>query len=531
MDESVDRVRADYDAAPYESHAFPQSAPGNLAAIAHVFGLNPPAVSTARVLEIGCSMGSNLIPFAVWHPHARVVGIDVSQVQIEQGRRRIQRLGLDNVELVHGDIAGLNFAAMTQFDFIICHGVYSWVPAAVQEAILSAVHTLLAPDGVAYISYNVYPGWKAKEIVRDAMLLRGGERDTPAEKLSYARGMIDFLEEVAPADSVLAKALADFRAETMHAKDYYLLHEQLETFNLPCYFLEFGKRADPHRLAYLADAQPHLMFASNYGEKIAEPLLQECGHSQVLVEQYLDFFVNRTFRQSLLVHAERAPQIRYQLDRSRYDRLHFAAQLPSLTGTARLDGSKHEYGSATGVTLFTDDPGVKAAVDALNLRWPWTLSRYELLLAVYARLAASGLQPVIDQEEKIDELLEILIMRGMAHYRLDPVLPEQSRRTLQLDESVRRMAEFVQWDGEPYIFNIWHEDVLLSPLDRHVLPLLDGTRNRASLVEEVVALAREDVIWFERDGVRLSSDAEFRAVAAEQIDALPQRLVEFKLSR
>ena len=140
--------------------------------------------------------------------------------------------------------------------------------------------------------------------------------------------MIDFLEEVAPADSVLARALADYRAESTHVRDYYVLHEQLETFNSPCYFLEFGKRAEPHRLAYLADAAAPDHVAVNYGEKVAVPLLKECGHSQILVEQYLDFVVNRTFRQSLLVHGERGPQISYNLDRSRFGRLHFAAWLP-----------------------------------------------------------------------------------------------------------------------------------------------------------------------------------------------------------
>jgi SAM-dependent methyltransferase len=160
--EAVDQLRADYDSAPYDSHAYPQSAPGHLAAIAYLFGLDTPEASTARVLEIGCAAGGNLIPFAAGHPRARVVGIDLSQVQIDQGRVRVQALGLDNLELLTGDIARMDLAAMGQFDFIICHGVYSRVPDEVQEAILSAISAVLAAEGVAYIRYNVYPGWKEK---------------------------------------------------------------------------------------------------------------------------------------------------------------------------------------------------------------------------------------------------------------------------------------------------------------------------------------------------------------------------------
>src|SRR5664279_2121038 len=157
-DDLMDQLRADYDATPYTSYAFPESAPGQLAAIAHLFGLDAPELATARVLEIGCAAGGNVLPFAVAHPGAHVVGIDLSQVQIDQGRSFVEALGLGNLQLLAGDIAQMELGALGQFDFIICHGVYSWVPAHVQQAVLSAFHRLLAPNGVAYLSYNVYPG-------------------------------------------------------------------------------------------------------------------------------------------------------------------------------------------------------------------------------------------------------------------------------------------------------------------------------------------------------------------------------------
>jgi SAM-dependent methyltransferase len=183
---AIDDVRVAYDEAPYESYAHPQSAPGQLAAIAWAFGLDPPDVPRSRVLEIGCAAAGNLIPFAAMHPLARMVGVDPSRVHIDQGRRRVHALGLDNIELIHGDIAHLDLAALGQFDFIICHGVYSWVPDEVQAAILAACGRLLSPVGVAYVGYNTYPGWKAKEIVRDAMLLSVDDTTTVDEKVRRA---------------------------------------------------------------------------------------------------------------------------------------------------------------------------------------------------------------------------------------------------------------------------------------------------------------------------------------------------------
>jgi methyltransferase-like protein/SAM-dependent methyltransferase len=531
VDEAVEQVRADYDAAPYEFHAHPESAPGRLAAIAHLFGLDTPGVATARVIELGCAAGGNLIPFAATHPGAQVLGVELSEVQVGQGRAVVDALGLDNVELVVGDIASLELAALGQFDFVICHGVYSWVPEHVRQAILPAIRNLLAPDGVAYVSYNVYPGWKSKEIVRDAMMLFGAQMTTPDERVSHARGLVELLTQVAPKGGILSKALSEYQALGGQAGDYYLLHEELETFNMPCYFMEFLGLAGAHGLAYLAEARPQTMFAGNYGDEVSARLLAASGQSQVLLEQYLDFVVNRTFRQTLLVHGERASHVSYQVDRSRWDRLHFAACSPPMVDPTRFDGSTQQYGAPGEVPLSTDDSSVKAALDVLTARWPWTSSRGDLTHAVRERLAASGID-VTGVESRIDELLEHLIFRRQALYRLEPVEPQPqlSSQRPRLFEPSRRMAEHTQGAEHASTFNRWHEGVALTSVDRFLMPLLDGTRDRKALVRALLQHAREGRIWFQHDGERVDDDAALRVALTEYVDALPRRLVELKLS-
>jgi methyltransferase-like protein/2-polyprenyl-3-methyl-5-hydroxy-6-metoxy-1,4-benzoquinol methylase len=530
VDETVERVRADYDAAPYESHACPESSPGRIEAIAHLFGLNSPEASGARVVEIGCATGGNLIPFAAEHPQARAVGIDLSPVQIERGRELVDAMGLDNVELIVGDIASMDLAPLGQFDYVICHGVYSWVPEHVQNAILPAIRGLLAPNGVAYVSYNVYPGWKSKEIVRDAMTLFGAELKTPEQKVSHARALINLLDDVAPAGGALATALGDYKALGGKVGDYYLLHEELETFHRPCYFLEFTERAGQHGLAYLAEARPEVMFAGNYGAKASERLLEESGHSQVLLEQYLDFVVSRTFRHTLLVHGKRVKHIRYQLRRKRWDKMHFAAQMPLAEGVTRLDESRQQYGPPGESKLITDDPVVKAALDAFNARWPWTLTRQELTEAVRARISSAGIDATA-VPQRVDDLLEYLIFRGQTRYRLAPVTPEpgSSLALPRLFEPARRMAELKRGDADASTFNRWHEAVVLSPVDRYLLPLLDGTRDRDALMDALLALARDGSIFFQRDGKRVDDEVALRDALAEQVDTMPKRLAEMKL--
>jgi methyltransferase-like protein len=426
----------------------------------------------------------------------------------------------------------VDHAALGQFDYVIAHGVYSWVPENVQDAILSAFHRLLAPEGVAYLSYNVYPGWKAKEVMRDAMMLASGASTTPDEKVREARDMVEFLEEVAPADGVLARVLAEFRTRDEGFDDSYLLHDELETVNAPCYFYEMVGRAGAHGLAYLAEARPETMFPSNHGPRVAEHLLEKCGGVQVLVEQYLDFVANRMFRESLFVHAGRAPQIGHDLSLSRFNRLHFAAWTPPVDGPTVMDHSRQEYEVADGATLFTNDPGLKAALEALNARWPLPLSRHELVEAVHARLVSAGFTPGADLASHVDDLMGVLIVQGQARYRLDPVLPRQvPAEPLRVDYSTRRIAELTLGQPEASLFNIWHEAIFPSPLDRHLLPLLDGTRDRTALVDALMTAADELPLQFGRDGTLSSGEAELREALLDQVDTLPQRLSEMKLVR
>lgn len=529
MSSAVEQVRSQYDQVPYTSHPFSQTAPEHLAAVAHLFGLKTPDVATSRVLELGCSSGGNLIPLAARHPGSKVLGLDLSGVQISQGQQRVAAMNLDNLELRQADLGEVDSEALGEFDFIICHGVYSWVPEHVQDAILRICKYNLAPDGIAYVSYNTYPGWKAKEIVRDAMMLRGNPRDLPAERLSFARGMIDFLQQVARKDSVLAKALEENAPSLRSSQDYYLLHEYLEAFNAPCYFQQFLERANSHGLSYLGEAEPSGMFVKNYSNDVAEPLLKECGHSQVLLEQYLDFVVNRTFRQTLLVHASRSEQVRYRVQPERYQAFHFAAQLPCVQGSTRQDGSTQEYGVPGKATVNTSQSTVKLAMDQLTAAWPCTLAYADLLAGV-----RSGLHPALPEAQSqalLDDLLEHLVIRGLVKYHLTPVQLAEFSAQPTVDPQVRHMARLSQHDADASTFNQWHETVPLSVVERWLLPELDGSRDRQALADLLLTHAAQGRVSFLQQGQPVTGEAQLAAAALEHVDMMLSRLPLLKLLR
>src|SRR5215472_8789271 len=157
-----------YDLVPYESYPFPRSHIRHLHAIGRLFALTPPAPDGCRVLELGGASGGNLIPVAIDHPGSHFLGIDLSARQIEAGQRQIADLGLKNIELRTGSIVDID-AGIGAFDYIIAHGVFSWVPPAVREKLLAVCRDCLAPQGIALVSHNTLPGWSPWQSLRETI--------------------------------------------------------------------------------------------------------------------------------------------------------------------------------------------------------------------------------------------------------------------------------------------------------------------------------------------------------------------------
>lgn len=516
MPDDLTTVLTDYyDAVPYDSHPFPQTAVEHLEALAFLFGLESPPPAQARVLELGCASGGNLLPFAARHPQGRALGVDLSSVQVAQGTQAIIHGQLDNVELRAFDISEID-ASFGQFDYIVCHGVYSWVPPSVQDAILRVCSENLAPNGVAYVSYNVYPGWKAREIVRDAMILRGGPRELPAEKLAYARGMLDFLEASARPDSVLKKTLEETMPIVRTQNSSYLIHEFLEPCNAPCYLKQFVERAEHHGLAYLADAEPSTMFVQNYGEKVRAPLLRECGGSQIMIEQYLDFLVNRTFRQTLLVKQERAGGIRYGTDAARLRTLSYAGVFRPDDGTAiTLDGPEQRCTAIRDIKVSLRVPLQKVVAQVLDRHYPAAVLP-EVLIAEVCRHTGA---PAAQVDAPVMALLEELLILGAVRLRLSPIeLAAQVSARPRALPAVRRDPSLPLAAGPSAIVcNLWHEQVALSAVERCLLPMLDGAHDHDALAEHLAGEARAERLSFSADGAPLADPGRLRPFADQQV--------------
>ena len=301
----------------YKSYPFPFTTPAYLEAYGTLVGLKPPIAKTARVLELGATYGGNIISQAVHNPEATFVGIELSQDQVEKGNKIISDAKLDNVSLLQGDI--LNFdETLGTFDYIIAHGFYSWISDEMKDKLLDIISHHLADNGIAYVSYNTYPGWHTMEEVRQLMLFanRGYDELTHKEKVLRGKTVGSLVgAQILNYDNLKernSKFLGALRS-VMQKDDYYVGHDHLEPHNDPCYFYQFNDHLKAHNLSYVCDADLTLSMVRTYDESIADKLEKLAPNSQADQEQYLDFMLDTTFRKSIICKESAAKDISYDI--------------------------------------------------------------------------------------------------------------------------------------------------------------------------------------------------------------------------
>ncbi len=505
MDSLSSEIARAYDEVPYTSRPFPQSQPPRLAALGRMFGLTPPDCTSARVLELGCAAGGNLIPLAMAFPGATFIGIDLSGLQIAEGQARIARLGLTNVRLVNMSIADITHG-FGAFDYIICHGVYSWVPAAVRDAILRISHDNLTEHGIAYISYNVFPGWRLRSVLRDAMMFHGATTESPEEKIRLGREFLAQLSSLTNPGSAYGQMLRQ-EAKHLHVQeDYYVTHEYLEANNEPCYFSEFQKRAGTFNLAYLTECDLHLSIAETFGAETGRLLRELSGNRLDRMEQHIDFLTGRTFRQTLLVRAEQAARINRVLSPSGLQGLHISAPL---SPEPECEGESFIFKDAAGRTLTTTSLAVRDAVARLARNYPLTLPVEDLVgesagpFPVSAATAAD-----------IGRSLFNMLLAGLASVSTVPVIANGEIADLPKAMSLARADAS---DGKEWTTNARHEVVPLSLVARAVLPLLDGTRRHDDIEHSVHTMVQLGQIRFERKGAELKDPDLINAAVAVHV--------------
>jgi SAM-dependent methyltransferase len=469
-----------YDELPYVDLPFPQTHPARLAVLARLFGLSPPDVATCRVLELGCASGANLIPMAAVLPAARFVGVDLSGEQIARGNALVESLGLANIELRRADIAEIG-RDYGEFDYIVAHGVYSWVPPPIRDKLLSICRANLAPDGVAYVSYNTQPGWSTHGQLREMMLLAARGAENAAERVRKARAMLEFLGEAMPATSPHGALLREEAERLRREADAYLFHDHMERDNAPVWFHRFAAEAAEHGLQYLSESDFSAMGLSGFAPQTLQAMRQ-LAPELTDFEQLTDLFRNRSFRQTLLAHAE-AP-----VDRRLSARTLAPFEIASavtLEPSGTDAGATPLFRARTGKTFGLANPLTRSALRALIDRWPEGVALdalYDSARAMPGQVAAGAGDPAAARKAFSDEVLQ-LYAAGIVQLRLwsPPVTNAVAERP-----AAGALARLQATRGGP-VTNLLHQPMAIDAFDRALIPLLDGTRDVAALAAEMSA--------------------------------------------
>jgi SAM-dependent methyltransferase len=519
-----------YDRVPYPGYAQPLTHPDKLASAAVLFGMEPPAVETCRVLELGCGDGANLIPIAFSLPGCRPVGIDLAASAVRKGQAVADALGLKNVALRQMDVTAAP-VDLGEFDYVIAHGLYSWAPPPVRDAVLAICRRHLAPAGVAYVSYNAYPGHHFRQVAREMMMF--GVRDVagPDERIRAARQFLSLMAQSRPDGDTYGEVLREEVKRVGEARDAVFFHDDLEPVNTPVYFHEFAAHAAAHGLQFLAEAEYGEMAERALPPQLAEALAPLAKDDVVKWEQFSDFARRRAFRRTLLCHA--GVSLTRPASARRVMRLRVAGDVGKVTAdgggeqraaTGNDPATPRQFRNPKGVTVSTNRPLVKAALARLGDVWPRSVAFDALLEAARsaAGAAAATLEgPAEGHAAALADALLAAHAAGLVEFRTrDPALvTEVSPRPL-----ASPLARLQAADGA-VVTNLLGTGVKLEgSLARELLVLLDGSRDRAQLLRELTDRVASGTIRLTHSGAPVDNPRLAAGLLAEGLDAKLRQL-------
>ncbi len=476
-------TETEYDELPYPCGGHDQTHPAHLATLATLLGLVPAPLQTCRVLELGCGDGSNLIPMALSMPQATFVGIDLSHRQIEAGQAEVRQLGIENLSLRHQDL--MTFGDSEQpFDFIIAHGIYSWVPNPVRNKIWEICRKLLSPNGVVYMSYNAYPGWHQRMMVRDMMRFHTQNIRDPERRRAQALAMVNFVAQSTPPQLPLhRKAMETERTRLSELPLNYVLHDDLGDINQPFYFHEFITAASSNGFKFLSESRFHAMQDTRLSPETRSALLK--AGDLLVMEQYRDYITCNAFRQTLICHANRALDRRLRPEQM--ESFRFSSVLRSKSPQPDVTRAVEESFQHNGMTLTLSIPIAKAVLVILQEHAPQAIP-FETLFQLALKRSQTDAPASFDLKFRLHQRNEVaeLLLAGFGAGVILPTL-FQAEFSLKVGDKpkLERLARLrIAANKEvttPLLDNIRFEE----PFGRAVALCCDGQTTQAEIIEQL----------------------------------------------
>ncbi len=458
-----------HDLVAYPGLSYANTHPDRLAATARLHGLEPAPVESCRVLEIGCNEGANLIPMAYAIPGAEFVGFDIAELPVARAQESIAALSLGNISIFQGDITTVG-PRLGEFDYIIAHGIYAWVPDNARDSLLALCRNHLAKNGIAFVSYNALPGSFTRAITRQVLQNRVAAAADPIEGVSDGIKLLGLMAQLRPEGDALGSLLADEAVKLQKRSPRQIFHDELAPAHAPVLFSTFAGHARSHGLTYVSESTVPSLEDPFYQPQAAALARELSNGDRIAEEQVRDFIRMRAYRETLLCHAGMQPTAEPLA--SALPTLRFASQ--AQPASARTPGGS-AYRGSTGLTVESSDAGVIAALDYLMDQWPSSVPFAELASVLEATISGAT-------EELLSNAFHLVAARLIeVHTWNAPV------STAILGERPRASAwarhQVVTRDVTTTLHH--HPMEISDPVVRLFIQLLDGTRDRAALAAAI----------------------------------------------
>jgi len=357
-----------YDELPYRTTPIEWSAPERLVLASLLHG-GPRIELDAgyRVLELGCADGANLLPMAWFRRHASFVGVDGAGSQIELARARAAALGLENLAYVHADLEAADAQLDGEFDFIIVHGVFSWIPMRVRDALLRLCARRLRPEGLFYFNFNAKPGWNIRGMVREFLIAQTAAIEGLRARAEAARDVCQRLVDAMSDDEhAYRRLMINELCLVRDGELSYVAHEYLAPDNHAYWRSEITELLAAHGLAHVVDAdydQPWTRMDERF-----DGWLRGEGVIGRTIEDTMDLLLYRQLCSPIVTHA---PLVCRPPAPAELSQLWIASRLvPRDDATSSLPAT-FEHPSGLEVTVL--DPGARDGLLRLEPLWPRAL--------------------------------------------------------------------------------------------------------------------------------------------------------------
>ncbi|WP_235603100.1 class I SAM-dependent methyltransferase [Piscirickettsia litoralis] len=122
-----------------------------------------------RYCELGSGNGVTANILAASFPEAEFHAIDFMPVHIANARHLADEAELNNMHFHETSFQDADQLNLGKFDYIVLHGVYSWISEKNRLAVCEFIKDHLNTGGIVYNSYNSMPGWSHVLPFREAI--------------------------------------------------------------------------------------------------------------------------------------------------------------------------------------------------------------------------------------------------------------------------------------------------------------------------------------------------------------------------